>query len=82
MNQISNVKIRRAQSLTEYLILVCLIAAGSVALVTQFGNVIRAQMSSAAYELAGQAQEGGSAKDTVQGIEKKTKRGLDDFWKD
>jgi len=82
MKSISKSKSKRAQSLTEYLILVCLIAAGSVALVTQFGNVIRAQMSSAAYELAGQAQQGGTAKNSVQGIEKKTKRGLDDFWKD
>lgn len=71
----------KAQTMTEYLILVCLLAAGSVVVVKKFGDVVRAQISSAAYEIAGEAQSGDSAERVVKDIDKKTRRSMDDFWK-
>jgi len=68
--------------MTEYLILVCLIAVGSVLIIKQFSDVVRVQISAAAYEIAGQAHEGDSAKGVVGGIHRKVRRSLDDFWKD
>ena|GEM_PF-4653884 len=75
-------KAKRAQTMTEYLILVCLLAAGSVVIVSQFGNLIRGQISSAAYRIAGKSPpQGQKASEIVQNIDDKVRRGMDDFWK-
>lgn len=74
-------KSRRAgQGLTEYLLLVCLLVVGSIVVVTQLGDSIRAQLAIAAQRIAGKTSTI-RANEKVEGIEKKTDRKLDDFWK-
>jgi Flp pilus assembly pilin Flp len=70
----------RAQTMTEYLILVCLLAAGSIVVVTQLGDGIRAQLGAAAQRIAGQTATT-KAKEQVEGIDEKVDRDLGDFWK-
>lgn len=66
--------------MTEYLILLCLIAAGSVVVVTKLGNGIRAQLTAAAQRIAGGTATS-KAKEKVENIDQKVDRELDDFWK-
>lgn len=43
--------------MTEYLVITCLVAVGSVVVFTAFGDVVRKQVAAAAYELAGQSDK-------------------------
>jgi hypothetical protein len=70
----------RAQTMTEYLILVCLLAAGSIVVVTQLGDGIRAQLAAAAQRIAG-TKATTRADQEVQNIQDKVDRDLKDFWK-
>lgn len=72
---------KRAQTITEYILIVCLLAAGSILVVKQLGDVVRAQMSAAAQRIAGQAATT-RAEQEVQNIERHVKKSLDDFWKE
>jgi type IV pilus assembly protein PilA len=53
----------RGQGMTEYIIIVALIAIGAIGVYTAFGNVVRGQTGRAASALAGQAA--GQAQQTV-----------------
>jgi type IV pilus assembly protein PilA len=53
----------RGQGMTEYIIIVALIAIGAIAVYTAFGDVVRGQTGRAAAALAG--ADGGTADDTV-----------------
>jgi hypothetical protein len=66
--------------MTEYLILVCLLAAGSIVVVTQLGDGIRAQLAAAAQRIAG-TKATTRADQEVQNIQDKVDRDLKDFWK-
>lgn len=80
MKKIQRRRSQSAQTITEYILLVCLLAAGSIVVVTKLGNVIRAQLSAAAETISGTAASA-KAKDQVKDINKHVSRGLDDFWK-
>ncbi|MGV7209617.1 Flp family type IVb pilin [Oxalobacteraceae bacterium A2-2] len=53
-----SLKSQRGQGMTEYIIIVALIAIGAVGVYTAFGDVVRGQTSIAASTLAGQASGG------------------------
>ena len=75
---------RKAQTMTEYIILVCLVGAGCVLFAKEFGGVLRAQITSAASEIGGVASDGEKAKinTSVQRMRGKIKRGMNDFYSD
>jgi Flp pilus assembly pilin Flp len=47
-------KSQRGQGMSEYIIIVAMIAVGAIAVFTNFGGVIRSQVAGMANELAGQ----------------------------
>lgn len=53
-----SLKSQRGQGMTEYIIIVALIAIGAVGVYTAFGDVVRGQTSIAASTLAGQDSGG------------------------
>jgi len=69
-----------AQTMTEYLILLCLLAAGSIVVVTKLGDGIRAQLAAAAQRIAGRTATS-KASEKVENIDQKVDRELNDFWK-
>lgn len=64
---------QRGQGMTEYIIIVALIAIAAIGVYTAFGNVVKGQTGAMAAELAGKtgAQAAGTAKD--QGGQANTK---------
>ncbi len=66
--------------MTEYLILLCLLGAGSIVVVTKLGDGIRAQLAAAAQRIAGKSATS-RASEKVEGVDQKVNRELDDFWK-
>lgn len=74
-------KSQRGQGMTEYIIIVALIAVAAIAAFTFFGQTIRSQMSGIANEVAGKSAgasitQAGDAADGVKAEADKTK-GLD-----
>jgi type IV pilus assembly protein PilA len=72
----------RGQGMTEYIIIVALIAIGAIGVYTAFGNIVRGQTGRAASALAGQTA--GQAQQTVnqggqQSNNNSTARQLDNF---
>ena len=65
----------RGQGMTEYIIIVALVAIGAIAIVTLFGNNIRALFGASADALAGSASE----LQTKTADEKDLKKSLKDF---
>jgi Flp pilus assembly pilin Flp len=63
--------------MTEYIVIVALVAIGAIAVYTAFGDTVRAQMASISKELAGddgnaQRTEAGTSATTAAGATKKT----------
>jgi Flp pilus assembly pilin Flp len=58
-----NVVRERGQGMTEYIIIVALIAVAAIGVYTAFGDIVRGQTSAAASSLAG--AEAGGARNTV-----------------
>lgn len=60
--------LQRGQGMTEYIIIVALIAIAAIAVFTFFGGVVRNQMSGIAHELSGTSATGdiGKAKTNAQ----------------
>lgn len=71
----------KAQTMTEYILLICLLAVGSIVVVGKLGNVIRAQLAASASKIAGVAPQ--ERADQVMGdVNRHIRRGMDDFWKE
>jgi len=74
---------QRGQGMTEYIIIVALIAIAAIAVYQYFGNTVRNQTAAVAKELAG--DDGTTAKEAAQtaatsaATEANTKRNLDTF---
>ena len=66
---------QRGQGMTEYIIIVAMIAIGAIAVVTVFGDNIRALFGTSANALAGQNDQ----LETGTVDNRETKKGLDDF---
>ena len=68
------------QGMTEYIIIVALIAIAAIAIYGLFGDTIRGQMGQMTQELAGDKSAGGGVTvDTTEAA--KTARGLNDYGK-
>jgi Flp pilus assembly pilin Flp len=63
---------KKGQSTAEYIIIVALVAIGSIALITIFGNQIRALFSASAQQLAGNQVNAQDHAGTASGQETKT----------
>ncbi len=72
----TNLRRIRGQGMTEYIIIVALIAIAAIGIYTIFGNVLRDQMGVMTEELAGQDGGTADAPDTTTAAGTK---GLDDF---
>ncbi len=77
---------QRGQGMTEYIIIVALVAVGAIAVYQFFGQTIRSQTSGIAKEVAGQSADGaiqnaGAAAEAAVAQGKKTK-GLDKYQND
>jgi Flp pilus assembly pilin Flp len=84
--QHSLTKLRRfarqaGQGMTEYIIIVAVIAIGSIAVYSYFGDVLRNQTAAAAQALAGQDGKdlSGKAKDAADDAKDNTTKDLTDF---
>jgi len=60
----TSISVARGQGMTEYIIIVALIAIAAIGVYTAFGDIVRGQTSAAASSLAG--AEAGGARNTVQ----------------
>jgi len=67
---------RKGQSTAEYIIIVALVAVGSIALITLFGNQIRELFRSSSDQLAGNAS---AQSDDMGGGAAGTNKGLNNF---
>ncbi len=67
---------RRGQGMTEYIIIVALVAIATIALVTIFGNQIRSLFSASAQKLAGNDVD---PKDMTGGADGEVQKSLKDF---
>ncbi len=65
------------QTMTEYIIIVALIAVASIAVVTIFSNQIRSLFAGSAKQLAG--DDTASPDDKTQGVDDKVERKLTDW---
>lgn len=80
---ISTKRKQHGQGMTEYIIIVALIAIAAIAVYRLFGNTVRSQTAAIAQELSG--NDGTSAKSDAQAASSKaeseaaTKRNLDNF---
>ena len=74
---------QRGQGMTEYIIIVALIAIAAIAVYQYFGNTVRNQTAAVANELAGNdgttAKAAAQAAATTAATEANTKRNLDTF---
>ena len=68
---------QRGQGMTEYIIIVALIAIGAIAVVTLFGNNIRALFGTSANALAGQGEDAQMDRGTAE--EELVNKDLEDF---
>lgn len=78
----SHLHSQRGQGMTEYLIIVALVAVAAIAVYQYFGQVLRAQTAAIAKELAGEdgSQETRTARAAAQGAKAEAKRkSLNDF---
>jgi Flp pilus assembly pilin Flp len=64
-------KFRRGQGMTEYIIIVALIAIAAIGVVTMFGNNIRALFGMSTDALSGDSNVTMRAKESDQSLEKK-----------
>lgn len=66
---------QRGQGMTEYIIIVALVAVAAIAVYQYFGQVLRSQTAAVARELAGEdgTQQNRSAKTAAQGAKGQTK---------
>jgi type IV pilus assembly protein PilA len=79
----SRKRTQRGQGMTEYIIIVALIAIAAIAVYQFFGNTVRSQTAAIANELAGndgtQAKNDAQAAATTAATEANTKRNLDTY---
>lgn len=71
---------RKAQSLTEYLLLICLLTVASIPIVSILANVLRDRIEVSAQRIGGKAAEP-RAEGYLKNASQKVHRGLDNFWK-
>ena len=83
MNQLKLRSRQLGQGMTEYIIIVALIAVAAIGVYKAFGNIVRGQTSVAASTLAGQASGGARSAVTTAGTdsnnEGKDKKDLTNF---
>jgi Flp pilus assembly pilin Flp len=80
--QKSKQRAQSGQGMTEYIIIVALVAVAAIAVYQYFGQVLRAQTAAIAKELAGEdgTQETRAARAAAQGAKEQAKRkSLSDF---
>ena len=68
------VRSEKGQGMTEYIIIVALIAIAAIAVITVFSQNIRALFASSANELAGQEQTSGTSAGGASSAAAKTKK--------
>ena len=70
-----SVQLQRGQGMTEYIIIVALVAVAAIAVYQYFGQVLRSQTAAVARELAGEdgTQQSRAAKTAAQGAKDQTK---------
>lgn len=75
VRQLDVIKRQRGQGMTEYIIIVALVAVAAIAVYQYFGQVLRSQTAAVAKELAGEngSQQIKSAKKASQGAAGQTK---------
>jgi type IV pilus assembly protein PilA len=79
----AHIRNQRGQGMTEYIIIVALIAIAAIAVYQFFGNTIRAQTAGIALELSGKdgtpSKTDAQTAATAAGTEANTKRNLDNY---
>lgn len=70
----------KAQTITEYMLLLCLLGVGLIPIVSTVSKVLQDQLEVSAHRIAGNAKRPRSA-EHLNSSEEKVDRGLDDFWK-
>lgn len=70
---------QRGQGMVEYIIIVALIAIGSIAVFRIFGDTARSQVAEMATELSGGAGNSGNAATEAAGAQDEVSKGLNDF---
>lgn len=83
MTTITTQRRQRGQGMTEYIIIVALIAIAAIAVYQMFGNTVRSQTAAIANELAGNdgtgAKSDAQAAATAAATEANVKRNLDTY---
>jgi pilus assembly protein Flp/PilA len=77
-NHLSRIQTQRGQTMLEYLLLIALIAVGSIGIVTILGDTLRVKIQNAANRLAGES-ESIDARQIVKDSEGKTRRNIGNF---
>jgi len=77
-HHLSRIQTQRGQTMLEYLLLIALIAVGSIGIVTILGDTLRVKIQNAANRLAGES-ESIDARQIVKDSEGKTRRNIGNF---
>ena len=72
-------KDQRGRGMTEYIIIVALVAVAAIAVVGVFGDVVRNQFYNMTAALAGSSAHSDTGKLVKKAEKEKNQRGLDDF---
>lgn len=78
-SQITLQRKQRGQGMVEYIIIVALIAIGSIAVFRIFGDTARSQVAEMAIELSGGDGDSSNAEAEVEGAQDQVSKGLNDF---
>jgi Flp pilus assembly pilin Flp len=77
-NHIYRIQTQRGQTMLEYLLLIALIAVGSIGIVTILGDTLRVKIQNAANRLAGES-ESIDARQVVKDSDGKVRRNIGNF---
>ena len=78
MNQTNHRAPQRGQTMLEYLLLIALIAVGSIGIITVLGDTLRVRIQNAANELVGE-REMRDAKEITQGSDRHIRKSMENF---
>lgn len=71
---------QRGQTMTEYIILVAILAVGSIIAITALGGSVQEQVRASANRIAGQAGDS-NAKEQANRAKGHSGKGMADFWR-
>jgi Flp pilus assembly pilin Flp len=77
MKKVARKAMKRGQTMTEYIIIVALIAIASIAVVTIFSDQIRSLFAGSAKQLAG--DDGATPDDKTGGVDDEVEKGITDW---